>query len=185
MAEAAAAASAPAPAPETGGGGKGGKPIIMILLVIINMAVVAGVGFMLHLKNQKDKHEPTIDKVVSGVHQDDAHEEEAAAKEEEMVGKTVPMEMILVNLAGSRGQSIAKVSLEFEVDNEAVIKEIEKRKPQIRDVLITLLSSKSLNEISTIEGKDSLREEIRDTVNRFLTKGKIKRVLFTDLMVSK
>ncbi|MDZ4662081.1 MAG: flagellar basal body-associated FliL family protein [Pseudomonadota bacterium] len=181
MAEPAAAPRAPEPS----AGGKGGKPIVMILLVIINMAAVAGVGVMLYLKNQKDKHEPTIEKVVSGVHGDDAKEAESAARDEELVGKTIPMEMILVNLAGSRGQSIAKVSLEFEVDNEPVIKEIEKRKPQIRDVLITLLSSKSLNEISTAEGKDSLREEIRDTVNRFLTKGKIKRVLFTDLMISK
>lgn len=183
MAEPAVEVAPSAPGP--GAGGTGGKPLILILLVIINMVVVAGVGVMLYLKNQKDKHEPTIEKVVSGVGADDKKDEATEAIQEDSVGKTIPMEMILVNLAGSRGQSIAKVSLEFEVDNDAVIKEIEKRKPQIRDVLITLLSGKTLDEISTVEGKDSLREEIRDTVNRFLSKGKIKRVLFTDLMVSR
>ncbi len=183
MAEAAAAAPA-ASAPEPAGG-KGGKPILLILLVIINMAVVAGVGVMLHLGSKKKEGAATIDNVIEGVPQDDHAQAEKAKVEEEITGKTVPMETLLVNLAGSRGQSLAKIDMEFEVDSEAVIKEIEKRKPQIRDVLITLVSSKSLNEVSSVEGKDNLRDEIRDTVNRFLTKGKIKRVLFTNLIFNR
>ena len=161
---------------------KGGKPILLYLLVLINMGAVGGVGFMLHMKNKADAHKPTIDQVIEGEKQEQEHE---ATTEEEIVGKTVPLETFLVNLAGSRGQSLAKVDMEFEVDGEAVIKEIEKRKPQIRDIVIILLSSKTYNEIATADGKNSLRNEIRDTVNTFLTKGKIKRVLFTNFITNR
>jgi flagellar FliL protein len=63
-----------------------------------------------------------------------------------------------------------------------VAEEIEKRKAQIRDIIIITLSSKSYEEVSSREGKDQLRNEIKDTINNFLTKGKIKNVFFTDLI---
>jgi flagellar basal body-associated protein FliL len=36
--------------------------------------------------------------------------------------------------------------------------------------------------MSSPEGKEFLRDEIRDTVNSFLTSGKIKRVHFTEFI---
>lgn len=61
-------------------------------------------------------------------------------------------------------------------------KEIDKLKPKVRDIIIILLSAKTYAQVSTKEGKDSLREEIRDQVNLFLTKGQIKRVYFTEFI---
>jgi flagellar FliL protein len=55
-------------------------------------------------------------------------------------------------------------------------------KPKIRDIIIIVLSSKTYAEVSTKEGKDELREEIRDKVNLFLTKGQINRVYFTEFI---
>lgn len=94
------------------------------------------------------------------------------------------METFLVNLAGSRGGKLAKINMELEVDGAKVQEEIEKRKPQIRDIIITLLSSKNYDQVSTKDGKDALRNEIKDTVNSFLTKGHIKRVYFTEFILN-
>ncbi|MCB0356990.1 MAG: flagellar basal body-associated FliL family protein, partial [Bdellovibrionales bacterium] len=55
-------------------------------------------------------------------------------------------------------------------------------KPKIRDIIIVILSSKTYSQVSTKDGKDVLRGEIRDQVNLFLTKGQIKRVYFTELI---
>ena len=87
-----------------------------------------------------------------------------------------------MNLSGSRGRKLAKVNMEIEVNNDEVQEEIEKLKPKIRDVIIIILSSKSYAQVSTKEGKDSLRDEIRDKVNLFLTKGRIQRVYFTEFI---
>ena len=72
--------------------------------------------------------------------------------------------------------------MEFEVDNDLVQGEIEKVKPKIRDKIIVILSGKSYEQVSTPEGKDQLREEIKNQVNFFLTKGQIKRVFFTEFI---
>lgn len=175
MAEEKAAAEA-APAAS---GGSGQKPIVLIALAVINMLIVAGVGFMLYKGRQKDAAEPKIEHVIKG--EAEAQHKEAT-EEKEVIGKVVPLETFIVNLAGAKGRKVAKVNMELELKGEHAAEEIDKRKAQIRDVIIIILSSKTYEEVSTREGKDNLRNEIKDTVNSFLVQGKISSVLFTEFI---
>lgn len=177
MAEQNAAAQAPAPQST---GSSGGKPTLFIILAIINMAVVMGVGAMLYLGQKKKEAEPGIDNVIKGEHEKLA--EEAASKE--FIGKLVPLETFLVNVSGSRGRKLVKINMELEVTNAEVQEEVEKIKPKIRDYIIIIVSSKTYSEISTKEGKDALRDEIKNQINLFLTKGQISKVYFTEFILS-
>ena len=176
MAEENAAAEAqPAPAPAKS---SGQKPLLFILLAIVNMVVVVGVGAMLYLGKKKNEKEPSIDNVIKGESEAQAHE----AKNADFIGKLIPLETFLVNLSGSHGRKLAKINMELEINNDEVQIEIDKLKPKIRDIIIIILSSKTYAQISTKEGKNVLRDEIRDQVNLFLTKGQIKRVYFTEFI---
>lgn len=170
---------AAAPEGRAPSGGSGQKPILLIALAVINMVVVAGVGFMLYQGRKKDAAEPKIEQVIKG----EAHAQGLEASEEkEVIGKVVPLEKFIVNLAGSKGRKVASVSMELEVHGDHVLEEIEKRKPQIRDIIIIILSSKTNDEVATREGKDGLRNEIKDTINSFLVQGKISNVFFTEFI---
>jgi len=163
-----------------------GKPVILYALVVLNMLVVAGVGAMLYLNKQKEHAQAeAVDKVVNAEAEaaKGEHGEHGAAKpEENFVGQMIPLETFLVNLSGHRGNMLLKVSMELEVEGEKIADEIDKRKPQIRDIIIILLSSKTHAQMESADGKEFLREEIRDTVNTFLSTGKIKRVHFTEFI---
>ncbi len=172
--DAAAAAAAPAPA---SGGGK--SPILLMALSVVNMLVVAGVGFMLWQGKKKEAAEPKVDHVIQGEHDTQTAE---AHTEKAFIGKVVPLETFIVNLSGSKGRRIAKVNMELELEGEQIQEEIEKRKAQIRDIIIIILSSKTYDDVSAREGKDGLRTEVKDTVNAFLTKGKITNVYFTEFI---
>lgn len=176
MAEANAAEKAPAAPASPPPAGQ--KPTLFIILAIVNMAVVAGVAAMLYLGQKKKAHEANIDDVIHGEHEEQAKEK----LDKDFVGKLVPLETFLVNLAGSRGRKLAKVNMELEVSNGEVQEEIDKLKPKIRDIIIIIVSSKTYAQISTKEGKDQLRDEIRDQVNLFLTKGQIQKVYFTEFI---
>lgn len=174
--------AAEASASASGGGSSGTKPILFVILAVINMIVVGGVGFMLFKNKQKENAEPKIEHVIKG-------EKEAQAKEEHeekaFIGKVIPLETFIVNLAGSKGRKVAKVNMELEVKDAnggTVSDEIDKRKAQVRDIIIIILSSKTYEDVSTREGKDNLRNEIKDTINSFLTKGKIVNVFFTEFI---
>ncbi len=154
------------------------KPMLLIGLVVVNMLVVAFVGFMIWKSRQVEADRPSIEKVIDGEVQ--TVQEEAIKTDE--VGKVIPLETFIVNLAGSKGRKVLKVNMELEIKGSEVIQEIENRKAQIRDFIIIILSSKSYDEVSTKEGKDALRNEIKDNINSFLSKGKIINVYFTELI---
>lgn len=148
-------------------------------LAVINMLVVGGVGFMLFKGRQKEAAQPKIEDVIQGEHK---AQEVEKTEEKAYIGKVIPLETFIVNLAGSKGRKVAKVNLELELKGDGVNEEIEKRKAQVRDYIIIILSSKTYEEISTKEGKNNLRNEIKDTINSYLTKGKITNVFFTEFI---
>lgn len=155
------------------------KPYLLIGLVVVNMLVVAFVGFMIWKGRKIEEAKPGIDKVIEG---EQATQEVESTKSADEVGKVIPLETFIVNLAGSKGRKVLKVNMELEIKGQEVIQEIENRKAQIRDFIIIILSSKSYDEVSAKEGKDALRNEIKDNINSFLSKGKIINVYFTELI---
>lgn len=173
------------PAAEAADAGKktGQKPIVLIALIIINMLVVLGVGFMVWKGKKKEDAQPSIEHVIEGEKKTQEKEKEAGVE----VGKVIPLETFIVNLAGSKGRKVLKVNMELEVKGNKegdsnIAGEIDSRKAQIRDFIIIILSSKTYEEVSTKEGKDYLRSEIKDNINTFLSKGKITNVYFTELI---
>jgi flagellar protein FliL len=163
--------------------GSGQKPVLFIILAVVNMIVVAAVGAFLYLGKKKEAAHPTLDQVIAG---EKATTDAETQQPKSFVGKVVPMETFIVNLAGTKGRKVAKVNMEFELkdtgDDTKVSGEIEQRKAQIRDVIIIILSSKTFEEVSTPPGKDNLRGEIKDRINSFLTTGKISNVFFTEFI---
>jgi flagellar FliL protein len=177
---AAPADKAAAAGPEAGASGASKKQsLILMVLAVVNMVVIFGVGFMIYQGRKKDAAEPKIEHVIKG----EAETQEKEKKEEkEVVGKVIPLDTFLVNFAGSKGRRVAKVNMEMAVEGEGVVSEIDQRKAQVRDIIIILLSGKTYDQVANREGKDKLKEQIRDTVNAFLTKGKIKEVYFTEFI---
>jgi flagellar FliL protein len=167
-----------APATESASPASGSKSSLLIGLVVVNMLVVGFVGYMIWKGRKAEEAKPGVEKVIEGEAQTQV--EENAAPEE--VGKVIPLETFVVNLAGSKGRKVLKVNMELELKGTEVVKEIDNRKAQIRDFIIIILSSKSYDEVSTKEGKDALRNEIKDNINSFLSKGKILNVYFTELI---
>lgn len=159
------------------------KPALLVIVVMLNMLVMASVVGVVYTSYKAEKAKPKLQDVVQGEKEDEA---KAAAQpdKDDIVGKLVPMETFLVNLAGTRGNKLVKINMELEVDNPKVEDEIDHRKPQIRDIIIILLSSKTYDQVTTRQGKEALRDEVKDTVNSFLVKGKIKKVYFTDFIVN-
>jgi len=92
-------------------------------------------------------------------------------------------ESFMVNLSGSEGKHFAKVDVSIQIENDFVKAELEKIRPKIRDFIVIMLSSKSIDQISTADGVEFLREEIRNKINGYLTKGEIRDVLFTNFIV--
>ena len=95
---------------------------------------------------------------------------------------TMPLEPFLVNLADRESRRYLKLKVELEVDSEGTAKELEKSLPRIRDALILLLSSKTYLDLSTYEGKQQLKQEIKKRVTALPGGSKVSEVFFTEFV---
>jgi flagellar FliL protein len=61
--------------------------------------------------------------------------------------------------------------------------EVEKVIPMLRDSFLLLLSSKTLAEVNSTEGKLKLRSELLNRANQVMPKSKILGIYFTEFVV--
>ena len=66
------------------------------------------------------------------------------------LGPTFPLDTFIVNLAGANGERYLKVNMELELKDGKLVPELEKRRPQVRDTILLLLSSKTFDEPPSI-----------------------------------
>lgn len=89
----------------------------------------------------------------------------------------------LTNLSDPLGRRYVRVTVELELISPEIAKEVEAQNARIRDALIILLSSKSYAELSTLEGKQILRNQILDRINQILGSSKVVNVYYIDFVV--
>ena len=168
----------------TEGGEKKKSSLLLIIIigVLVLILIIGAVVAFLMMGNE----EPAA---ANGA---PTQQEASAAPEEDTepsnpslteVGLMYPLDGFTVNLLSESGKRYLKVEMNLELEGEELSPELDTKKPVFRDVIIRILSSKSLEEISTIKGKEKLKEQIVSDLNMRLKDGKVKNVYFTDFVV--
>ncbi len=123
--------------------------------------------------------------VVMGSLQACGKKKEETAAKEERVSILCPLESFIVNLADKSGlgKRYLKITMEFDVGSERDKQSVEKYKPQLRDTILLLLSTLSFKEISTMDGKLQLKQEILSRANHILGEGVVRKVYFSEFVV--
>jgi flagellar FliL protein len=101
----------------------------------------------------------------------------------EKLGPLVPFDSFIANLADDDANRYLKATFQIEFLGAAPPEDLNENLPQIRDLLLTLLTSKTFQEVRTPEGKQELREEIIARVNQVLERDAVKAVYFTEFIV--
>jgi flagellar FliL protein len=95
----------------------------------------------------------------------------------------VTLEPFVVNLSDPMGRRYLKVTMDVEVADGAAATELGAALPKVKDTLLLLLSSKTFAEISSLDKKIELKNEIVDRLNLIIGKSKVRNVYFTEFVV--
>lgn len=90
---------------------------------------------------------------------------------------------IVVNPAGTAGSRFLSVSFGFELGSKELMTAFESREPIVRDVLITILSSKTLAELTDAKQKEIMRVQIRKRLSQVLETEELAGVYYTDFVL--
>jgi flagellar FliL protein len=147
-----------------------------VLIVVISVAVLfmgmVGAGFFI-LWNK-----------ISQVPPDPSAIEEMPVEEEEnAMGPLYSLDTMIVNLSDHGGKRYLRVTMALELNDPDAVTTIESRLPQVRDAILTILPTKTYDEISTTDGKIALRNQVMEKINSLITKGRVDNIYFTEFVV--
>ena len=162
---------------EAGDEKKKGLPIKLILIVVGVLALAGGGYFAYTNFFQEEVAEETSEEGKEG----EGGEEVGDPPPD--VGVMFTMNPFVVNLAGSSGKRFLKVTVTLELSEPEVNAEFEENLQKITDSILVLLSSKTFDDVYSVEGKFKLKDEITTRTNRFLVVGHVKDAYFTEFIV--
>lgn len=157
----------------------GGSQKLVSLMLVLNIVVLGVIATLVWMNLSKSRERVSLADVEASKTAQAGEE----ASEEEFKEPKFVKEAFTVNLADSSGSHFAKVDVEIEVADDFVREELIRLRPRIRDFIVVVLSSKTYEQIASIDGRDFLREEIRNKINGYLTKGQVQNVYFTQFII--
>lgn len=173
-----AADGAPAPA------SRGKLPLIA--LAAVGLAVGAGtgalvIGPMLARKLGKAPVAATADSLhadSAAAHGDDAKNATTGA------APTVHLlENLVLNPAGSGGSRFLLLSIAIECADAKILGTMQTRDAELRDIILTSLGTKSVDELTDVTARDRIKIEIQTAISDRFGKKSVARIYFPQFVV--
>jgi len=150
------------------------KVVIMIIVGVVLMLGMFGAGFFIMWQKMAAMGTQNVQAAAKAAVQ---------KKKAQGIGPTFHLDPFIVNLADAGGKRFLRVTMELEVKNADLQKELEKSLPRVQDAILTILPSKKYADLHTTQGKTALRQEIMKKLNAFLPGKPVTHVYFTEFVI--
>lgn len=152
---------------EGGAPKKKGKKLILLIIIIVVVLAAAGGGTFFFLSKKGG----------------DSKTEEKKKEDKPVEIVNFPLDPFVVNLSDVAGNRFLKVSIQLELANAKLLDLAKAKVPQMRDAIITLLTSKSSDTLVAPEGKLQLKDEITIRMNQVMGEGNVRNVFLTEFVM--
>ena len=142
---------------------KGKKTLFIIIgLVVVIVAAVGGYMYMQHsaeAKRLQEAEEKRPENILK---------KQLMERKENAPPIYIPLEEMVVNLPGRGGEHYLQTKIVLRTNDSATEGKIKNFMPVIRDKIITVLSSRQMQELATVEGKVMMAREIALVINSII-----------------
>jgi flagellar FliL protein len=160
------------------------NPLVAVLL-ILNMIAMGTVAFFQYKFMEMEKNRPDLTQILKESGIDPVVKDESAVAVEVSKESLVDLATFTVNLAQGDGpRRYVRLNAVLKMSTESQLTEVEARKPQIRDTVISILNSKRPEDILKRDGKLYLKEQIKSAINSFLIDGKVIDVFYIGFQIN-
>jgi len=147
---------------------KAGTPKVILLLLVLNLGA-SGFGVFKLLTA------PAAEAAT--------HEKEPAPLTSEITGPVTEMAPFVVNLDEPGTARYLKCTIQFELVNHESVEAFEKSKQVIRDAILSHLSGMHLKDTLGAEGKEHIRKDLVEKIEKVVGPNKVRRMFFQEFVV--
>ncbi len=168
-------------------GKKSSSMMLIIIIVVLILVILIGAVVTILMMGGDSKSEEQAPKAAEKTEKVSGEKKATPGAEGsrtlDKIGILYPLETFTVNLLSENGSRYLKAQVSLELSGKELTEELDAKKAVIRDKILRILSSKSIEEVSTLKGKDQLGEQIMQELNPMLKDGSINGVYFTDFVI--
>ena len=183
---------------QEGSSAPSGKNPLLVILVLVNTLAVCAIGFF-QFQNHKKLNSVTTaadlmqQQLADGEHAGASGGEQSGEKapggepgaSPKVDGLMYPIDPFTANLAQGEGpKRYIRISLVLKFTKDTKKEEVDARKPQISDAIISMLNAKKPEELLKREGKEYLKEEIKTAINNFLVDGHLEDIFYVGFQIN-
>ncbi|MEW5701267.1 MAG: flagellar basal body-associated FliL family protein [Candidatus Zixiibacteriota bacterium] len=150
------------------------RNLLTIAAVVVAMA---GVAFVITMKVIKPRFAPGASTPATV-----AVEPESKASEADH-GEVYLVSNLLVNPTGTAGTRYLSATLGLELLGKETAELLRARDVQVRDLLLSVLASRTVEQLTDFQSRDQMRQEILMRLNQLLGAEKISAVYFVDYVL--
>jgi len=164
---------------------KGNMVLIIVIVLLVLLLVGGGAAAFFLLGSHDEAATPGGAPAAQNQEATKTDKKKSSKKSTDhlAIGPMYPMAQFVVNLLSESGNRFLKVAIDLELSDVKLQPEMDHKKSLIRDIIIRTFSSKTFEEISTLKGKDKLKDEVLEKINENLSDGQVKNIYFTDFVV--
>ena len=158
--------------------------IIVVLILIILIGATVGILLMGGDDEEEVSSAPQAkEKTVSKSKRSSSSSNYDDSRQLSDIGILYPLDTFTVNLKSDAGRRYLKVTMSLELEGEELSLELDAKSPVLRDRIIRILTSKTLEEISSKKGKQKVSTQVMDTLNAMISDGTIRGIYFTEFVI--
>ena len=163
--------------------------MIIIIVVLILIILIGAVVAFLVMSDDEEQAPPVQQVKERSVSKSKSRSSSSSSvdmgdsRQLSDIGILYPLDTFTVNLKSDSGSRYLKVSMSLELEGDELSLELDSKTAVIRDRVIRILSSKTLEEISSKKGKAKVSSQVMDTLNAMISDGQIKGLYFTEFVI--
>ncbi|MBU3598390.1 flagellar basal body-associated FliL family protein [Polynucleobacter bastaniensis] len=142
---------------------KSKKMLFLIIgLIVVLAAAVGGYFYMQHnaeLKRQQEAEDKRPENILK---------KQLMERKENAAPIYIALDEMIVNLPGRGGEHYLQTKMVLRTNDGSTEDKIKKFMPVIRDKVITVLSSRQMQELATVEGKTMMAREVALVINSII-----------------
>ena len=154
------------------------KLMTIVMGILLIFVVVIGAGFFM-IWNKVS----ALDHIVNPPPETASEGSGKEGTQQNVIGPLYSLDTVIVNLSDPTGSRFLRATMDLELQSETLNEEMEKRLPQIRDMILMTLPSRRFQDIQSTEGKIALRNELMEKLNSLLKRNAIINIYFTEFVV--
>ncbi len=165
--------------------------MLMIIIIVVLILIILGGAIVAILLMGGDEEDAVTsssapqakEKSIKSQRRSGSNSDIQESRNLSDIGILYPLDTFTVNLKSDAGRRYLKVTMSLELEGEELSLELDSKSPVLRDRIIRILTSKTLEEISSKKGKQKVESQIMDTLNAMISDGQIRGIYFTEFVI--